>query len=104
MCCQDHDGRGRRHEGRGDRDDGCRERDREPRRERDDRDERDGCDCGCEDEAPYALERRFISKAERLEQLEDYLDQLEKEAQGVREAIAEMKAGMKGQENKGSEV
>jgi hypothetical protein len=50
------------------------------------------CDCGCQDESPFGLKRHFVSKAEMIEALEDYLDELEKEAQGVREAIAELKA------------
>lgn len=53
---------------------------------------RDRCECGCEDEGPFGFERQFVSKAELVEALEDYLSELEKEAQGVREAIADLRA------------
>jgi len=42
----------------------------------------------------FGLRRRFLSNKELLEALERYLEELENEAQGVREAIAELKAEM----------
>ncbi|MBM4394616.1 MAG: hypothetical protein FJ087_02870 [Deltaproteobacteria bacterium] len=54
---------------------------------------RGGCECGCHgDEGGFGFERRFVSKAEVIETLREYLKDLEGEAQGVREAIAEMEA------------
>jgi len=49
-------------------------------------------------ENPFHFERRFVSDAEVLEALEDYLLELENEAQGVREAIDELSAEMEGKE------
>lgn len=43
-----------------------------------------GCCCG-----PFS--RRFMSNDEKLEMLEDYKDQLEKELTGVKESIQERK-------------
>jgi hypothetical protein len=80
--CRDHGYRDHRDHG----DCGCGERDGGGR------DHGGGCDCGCEDEGPFGFKRQFVSKAEILETLEEYLSELEKEAQGVREAIAELKA------------
>lgn len=50
------------------------------------------CDCGCQDDRRFGLRRHFFSKAEMIEALEAYLKELENEAQGVREAIAELKS------------
>jgi hypothetical protein len=62
-----------------------------------------GCECGChegrhacecgrhEDSgAEIRFERRFVTRAERIEQLEAYLKDLQSEAKGVEEHIAEM--------------
>ncbi|MBL6975339.1 MAG: hypothetical protein ISR64_06355 [Deltaproteobacteria bacterium] len=54
-----------------------------------------GRDCGCRDnDNPFHFQRRFITDDEVMKTLEDYLEDLENEAQGVREAIAELKAVM----------
>jgi phage/plasmid primase-like uncharacterized protein len=54
---------------------------------------RGGCECGCHgDDGNFGFERRFVSKAEVIETLREYLKDLEGEAQGVREAIAELEA------------
>ena len=62
-----------------------------------------GCGCGChsehghpwppqgEKEAGSFLGRRFMSKAERVERLQEYKEALEKELAGVKEAIEELK-------------
>ncbi len=47
------------------------------------------CTCPCHD---VGFRRRFISRAERIAWLEEYLDALEAEAQGVRERIDELEA------------
>lgn len=61
------------------------------------------CQCGCHtgygppwpsrrERAPGRFwGRRFISKAEQLERLEEYKEALEKELAGVKEAIEELK-------------
>jgi len=43
------------------------------------------CGCGCHSG------RRFLTKEERIEMLEDYKNWLEKEKQGVEERIEELK-------------
>lgn len=51
-----------------------------------------GPDCGCRDGEPqFNFQRHFVSKTEMLEALEWYLSELLNEAQGVREAIADLK-------------
>jgi len=52
------------------------------------------CDCGCNDDesGDFAFDRRFVSKAEVLEALEWYLQELQNEARGVKEAIADLRA------------
>jgi hypothetical protein len=53
-----------------------------------------GCDCGCGGHHGGGLmQRRFVSKEEVTNQLEDYLKQLKAEAKGVEERIAEIKKG-----------
>jgi hypothetical protein len=60
----------------------------------------DEWECGCRDEedaddpTDFGFQRKFVSKAEMLEAYEWYLKELLNEAQGVREAIAELKAEM----------
>jgi hypothetical protein len=52
------------------------------------------CNCGCGDHHGGGLiHRRFISKEEIINQMEDYLMQLRAEATGVEERIAEIKKG-----------
>jgi hypothetical protein len=41
---------------------------------------------------PFPFERRFLSRAEMVEALEAYLEDLENEAQGVREFLADLNA------------
>jgi hypothetical protein len=50
-----------------------------------------GCDCGCHEEG-FGFRRQFVSKAEVIATMREYLEDLENEAQGVREAIAELEA------------
>jgi hypothetical protein len=62
-----------------------------------------GCGCGCysehgyfwpprrEEKAGVFWGRRFVSKAEQVEQLQEYQEALEKELAGVKEAIEELK-------------
>lgn len=58
------------------------------------------CECDChepvdeEDPTDFGFERKFVSNAEMLEAYEWYLKELLNEAQGVREAIVELKAEM----------
>jgi len=47
------------------------------------------CSCGC-CSGHGGFARRFISKAEKLEKLEEYKDQLKKELAGVEERIQEL--------------
>ncbi len=47
-----------------------------------------GCNCGC---GSGIFFRRFISKKEKKEILEDYKDQLKMELSGVEERIQEIK-------------
>ena len=44
-----------------------------------------GCSCG-----GHSFGRRFITKEEQIAQLEEYLDNLQKEAQAVQEHIAKL--------------
>ena len=48
------------------------------------------CGCGCEG-APFR--RHFITREEQIAWLEQYLKELQAEAKGVEERIAELKAG-----------
>lgn len=41
--------------------------------------------------APFGFRRRFISREERIERLQQYLDALRREARAVEEAIEELK-------------
>lgn len=45
-------------------------------------------------DAGFGLRRHFLSNKELLEGLQRYLEELENEASGVREAIEELKAEM----------
>ncbi len=51
-----------------------------------------GSDCGCGEHSGHGIRRRFISKAEKVEHLEKYKDQLQKELAGLEEHIAELKS------------
>lgn len=56
-----------------------------------------GCDCGCNcgcgghHGGGWFGQRRFISKEEIIDRLQEYLKQLKAEATGVEERIAELK-------------
>jgi hypothetical protein len=56
--------------------------------------ERGGCRCGCHQgpgsESGFGFTRRFVSRAERIEALLDYLDALESEAEAVEELLEDM--------------
>jgi hypothetical protein len=50
------------------------------------------CDCGCECCGGGGhFERRFLTKAEQIEELEVYLDELKKEVQAVEEHLADLR-------------
>ncbi len=58
----------------------------------------DSCTCDPRHSDPHGFRRHYFTSEEKIELLDEYLEQLEKEAQGVRERIAELKqrgAGMK---------
>ncbi len=50
------------------------------------------CNCGCCGCGCGTFPRRFISRKEKQEKLEKYLDQLKKELAGVEEHIQELKS------------
>jgi len=52
------------------------------------------CHCGCEGyrEEGHRRGRRFLTKAERLEKLKDYAEELKKELEAVQEHIKELSA------------
>ena len=51
-----------------------------------------GCSCGChQHHSGMRFQRHFISHEEIITRLEEYLNQLQAEAKGVEERIAEMK-------------
>jgi hypothetical protein len=60
---------------------------------------RQGCDCGCHsqgrcgcgDGRRYRFHRRFRSRDDEVGELEEYLKDLEAEAKGVRERLAEVR-------------
>ncbi len=60
------------------------------------------CGCGESHESPHGFTRHYLTAEEQIEGLEEYLDQLEKEAQGVRERIAELKRTSIGNQSEGS--
>ena len=52
----------------------------------------EGCNCGCHrHHGGMGFHRRFISQEEIVSRLEEYLKQLQAEAKGVEERIAELK-------------
>ena len=63
-----------------------------------------GCECGCHEGrhtgecdchaggTEIHFRRRFVTRAERFEELETYLKDLQAEAKGVEERLAELKA------------
>ena len=53
-----------------------------------------GCSCGChQHHGGMGFHRRFVSRDEIISKLEEYLKQLQAEAKGVEERIAELKKG-----------
>ena len=96
--CHDHGDRHQRHEGHGHQGHhGHHESHQHCGPDRDgSRDRQDySCDCGCGDDVnPFGFQRHFVSDDEVVETLEEYLTDLENEAQGVREAIAELKEAL----------
>jgi hypothetical protein len=51
-----------------------------------------GCSCGChQHQGGLGFNRRFISREEVVNRLEEYLKQLQAEAKGVEDRIAELK-------------
>ena len=53
-----------------------------------------GCSCGChQHHGGMGFHRRFVSREEIAARLEEYLKQLQAEAKGVEERIAELKKG-----------
>jgi|WetSurMetagenome_2_1015567.scaffolds.fasta_scaffold1105791_2 hypothetical protein len=56
------------------------------------------CNCGChQHHGVMGFHRRFVSREEVITRLEEYLKQLQAEAKGVEERIAEMKKGKESQ-------
>jgi hypothetical protein len=55
----------------------------------------DQCSCGCHSEcdceADAGFERQFLTKAEQVEELEEYLEELKLEIQAVEEHLADLK-------------
>ena len=49
-----------------------------------------GCQCGCE-EGVYIHRRRFLTKEEKIEHLENYAESLKKEQSAVADKIKELK-------------
>ncbi len=95
MCCHDHHRDWGPHWGHDDRRWGP--RDRGPDGHRDPHHHHCGPDCwgrgvgfGPPEAGPFGFRRRFVSNRELLEALKGYLKELENEAQGVRETIAEL--------------
>lgn len=51
-----------------------------------------GCDCGCDCcGGDGGFERRFLTKAEQIEELESYLAELKLELQAVEEHLADLR-------------
>jgi hypothetical protein len=51
-----------------------------------------GCQCGCETGIPgHLYGRRFLTKEEKIERLENYVESLKKELSAVAEKIKELK-------------
>ena len=53
----------------------------------------DACDCGCDCDccSDGGFERRFLTKAEQIEELEEYLAELKLEVQAVEEHLADLR-------------
>jgi len=50
------------------------------------------CGCGHHEGSPFGFHRRFVSRAERIAELEAYLAELQAEAKAVEEYLAGLKA------------
>jgi len=57
------------------------------------------CHCCCCQPVEGHFRRRFRSRAEQIAELEEYLKELEAEAQGVREALEALRSGPGGGHN-----
>jgi predicted transcriptional regulator len=53
--------------------------------------ETESCGCGCHDESHGHHKRRFLTKEEKIEKLQKYAEELEKELAAVQEHIKELK-------------
>ena len=51
----------------------------------------ESCECGCHDESHGQYKRRFLTKAEKIEKLQNYAEELKKELTAVQEQIKELK-------------
>ena len=49
------------------------------------------CECGCECCDGGHFERRYLTKTEQIEELEDYLAELKLEVQAVEERLADLR-------------
>lgn len=50
----------------------------------------ESCDCGCHGESHGHHKRRFLTKAEKIERLQNYAEELKKELAAVQERIKEL--------------
>ena len=53
--------------------------------------EAESCGCGCHDESHGHHKRRFLTKEEKIEKLQKYAEELEKELAAVQEHLKELK-------------
>ena len=51
----------------------------------------ENCDCDCGGHGYHSFERRFLTKAEQIEELEDYLGELKLEVQAVEEHLTDLR-------------
>jgi hypothetical protein len=50
-----------------------------------------GCGCGCGEHDHYSFQRRYLTKAEQIAELEAYLSELKTEVQAVEEHLADLR-------------
>lgn len=93
-CCHDHHRGFGHHEGFRHREPWGPRGGERPHEHRDPHHHHCGPDCWREGHTPFGFRRHFVSNREVIEALKAYLKELENEAQGVREAIAEIEAEM----------
>jgi predicted transcriptional regulator len=53
--------------------------------------EAESCGCGCHEESHGHHKRRFLTKEEKIEKLQKYAEELQKELAAVQEHIRELK-------------